>query len=824
MQSLVHDLRYALRQLRNSPGFTITAVLTLALGIGANTAIFSVMNSVLLRGLPVPNPQELVYLHVIPGPPPGGSNTGNGETSFSEPVFEQLRQDHRAFADVIAFVPLSLSGKAPVRFGNTPEEAEGDMVSGNFFSGLRVQMSRGRGFTLEDEKNHAPVAVLSYSYWTRRFSRNPSVLGQSFFVKGVPFTVIGIAPDQFYGVEPGNSTDFWIPLQNRPELNAWSISPDFSTLYGTPRWWCLELIARLQSGVSPESAMAEANPLFAEAAYIGIGKPDPKARKTVLSFKPARGIEGLNSGSGYRRSILVSMTLVGLVLVIACVNVTTLLVAKKSARQREFSLRMALGASHPRIFQQLLLESVLLVMMGAALAWLFALVATRALAVWAEIESGLTPDGTVLLFTLAVSAIAALLFGLAPLYQATRAPVAMALKTTASSGHQTRLSRWSGNLVMGVQMALCFVLLVAAGLLMRTLHNYETTDLGMKTQGLLVFGITPQKTATKAQSLQFYRDLLDRLRSLPGVESTTVMENRLGAGWSNNNNVTLDGVMYKFADVPLRSNTVGPDYFHVLSVPVLHGREINDADTATSQRVAVVNETFVKKLLPNTDPLGHRLGGKDGYSIIGVVQDSKYTSVDEEPIPMAYYPYAQMGGAGHMEVEVRTTGNPLALMDSIRQAVRAIDPDLPLENPMTQRAEFEHSYQSQHLFSRLSSFFGLLAAFLVVIGLYGTLSYRVSRRTAEIGVRMALGAARSRVLWMLLRESLLVAALGLALGVPIAFFSAGVMESLLYNLKPRDPVTFGVSFVLVVVVCLAASFLPARRAAAIEPMVALRSE
>ena len=822
MRSLVHDLRYALRQLRNSPVFTLTAVLTLALGIGANTAIFSVMNSVLLRGLPVPDPQELVYLHVFPNQPPGASNTGNSDSSFSEPVFEQLRQDQRVFAAVMAFVPMSLSGKAAIRFGDTPEEAEGDLVSGNFFSGLGVKMARGRGFTHDDEKNHTAVAVLSYSYWKRRFSANPSVLGQSFFIKGIPFTVIGIAPEGFYGVDPGNSTDFWIPLQERPELNAWGMPPQSGTLYGTPRWWCLELIARLQKGVSAESAMVEANPAFAAAAYIGISKPDLKAPKSVLAAKAARGIEGLDTESSYQRSMLVLMTLVGLVLVIACVNVTTLLVAKKSARQREFSLRLALGASHPRIFQQLLMESLLLVVAGAVLAWFFALAATRTLAVWAEIESGLAPDSTVLIFTLAISAIAALLFGLAPFYQATRSPAVLALKTGAASGRQTRLSRWSGNMVMSAQMALCFVLLVAAGLLLRTLSNFENTDLGMKTEGLLVFGITPQNAANNAQSLQFYRDLLDRLRRLPGVESATVMENRLGSGWSDNNSVVLDGVEHSFDEVSLRSNMVGPDYFHVLGVPVIQGREISEADTPTSQRVAVVNETFVKRLLPHTDPLGHRLGKKT--TIIGVVKDSKYTRVSEKPQPMAYYAYTQMDGVGHMEVEVRTTGRPTALLDSVRKLVQSMDPNLPVENPMAQQAVFEHSYQAAQMFSRLSTFFGLLAAFLVVIGLYGTFSYRVSRRTAEIGVRMALGAARPTVLWMLLRESLMVAAMGLAIGLPIALFSAGLMDSLLFGLKPRDPATFAVSLVVVVLVGLMAIFLPARQSASIEPMKALRSE
>ena len=826
MNTFLQDLRYALRQMRQAPVFAITAILTLALGIGANTAIFSVMNAVLLRGLPVPDPQQLFYAHVPQGQPSGASNTGNSTTSFSQPVFEALRQDHRAVSDLMAFVPLSFSGKVAVRFGNdAADEAEGDEVSGNFFSGLGVQLLRGRGFTLDDEKNHAAVAVLSYSYWTRRFSRNPSVLGQPFYVKGVPFTVIGIAPEKFYGVEPGSSSDFWIPFQNRQELNAWGTPPQYGSLYGTPTWWCLEMVARIKPGISPDAAAAEVDPVFQQAAYIGLGRPDPGDQKRTLMFKPARGIEGLDDDDMYRTGIIVLMTLVSLVLLIACVNVTTLLMARKSARQREFSLRLALGARYGRIFRQLLLESTVLVSAGAVVAWGFALLATRALAVWAEIKSGLAPDATVLTFTLAICAMLCVLLGLAPLRQVTNAPVMMAIKTPSGAAIQTRVGKWGGNLAMSAQITLCFVLLVAAGLLLRTLRNYEATRLGIKVQGLLVFGITPQRSADTAQNLIFYRNLLDRLRMLPGVESSTVMENRLGSGWSDNNNAVVDGVERSFKEAPVRSNNVGPDYFHVLGVPVVLGREITDADAAASPRVVVVNETFVKKLLPNTNPLGHQLGGgKHPYTIVGVVKDSKYTKVDEEAQAMAYYPYTQSGGIGHMEVELRTERQPLALLSSIRLMVRNLDPGIPLENPQTQQAAFEHSYQWQQMLAKLSSFFGLLAAFLVALGLYGTLAYRVSRRQAEIGVRMALGAARMRILWMILRESLLIMALGLAAGLPIALLSGGVMRSMLYGLHPRDPLTVVLSLLVVLVVTLAASLLPARQAASVEPMKALRAE
>jgi len=823
MQVIFQELRYAVRQLLSSPWFTLTVVLTLALGIGANTAVFSVMNAVLLKGLPVPNPQELVYLHVPTGQPDGAGNTGNSTTSFSEPVFEDLRQDHHAFADLMAFVPLAI-GKVAVRYGDAPEEAEGDMVSGNFFSGLGVSLARGHGFTLDDERAHSQIAVLSYSYWTRRFARNPSILGQDLFIKGNAFTIVGVAPEGFYGVEPGQSTDLWIPLQSRPDLNAWGSAPEYNTLYGTPTWWCLELIARLAPGVTPSQALAEVTPRFQRVAYTGLSAPDPKANKVTLALQAARGIDVLDNASTYRTGVRVLMTLVGLVLVVACTNVAMLLVAKKSARQREFSLRLALGAGRWQIFRQLLLESILLVAIGAALGWFFALVATRALAAWSQIETGLVPDGTVLLFTLVICAAAALVFGLAPLIPALRAPVAGSLKTSASTAYRTRSGKWGGNVVMATQMTFCFVLLVAAGLLLRTLENYQNTNLGLRAQGLLVFGITPQKTSSTSQNLLFYRTLLDRLRRLPGVESVTLAENRPGSGWSDNDSATIDGVKRSYSEAPLRSNTIGPDFFHVMGVTVINGRDISDADTEASPLVAVVNETFAKRLMSGMNPIGHQLGDKLRHTIVGVVKDSKYTSVDENPIPMAYYAYTQSRGVTHLEVEVRVSGVGTAILPSIAEAVRALDPNLPLENPMTQQAVFENSYSQQRLFSRLSAFFGLLAALLVAIGLYGTLAYRLARRTSEIGVRMALGARPGQVLGLLLRENLAVTAFGLAFGLLIALVSAGMMKSLLFGLHPRDPVTFVVAFLTVMLVSLAASFLPARQAAAIPPMQALRTE
>jgi predicted permease len=820
--NIAADIRYAFRQLRKFPVFACIAILTLALGIGATTAIFTVMNAVLLRSMPVPNPQQLVYLHVPDGQPYGAHSTGDSDTSFSLPVFEAMRLDHRAFSEVIAFVPMSADGKVAVRMGNdSPEQASSEMVGGNFFSGLGVGISRGRGFSAEDENQHAAVAVLNYAYWTRRFSRDPSVLGQTMYVRGIPFIIVGIAAEGFPGVEPGSLTDFWIPLQRRAEFNPWGRPSDL-TLYGSPNWWVLRLIARLAPNVSAPQAVAEANPGFQAAAYADLGTPDPKHPKVTLQLAPAKGIQGL--GDNDREPITILMALVTLVLLIACSNVAMLIVARNASRQRDFSLRMALGAQRSVLLRQLLIESGLLVFAGTALGWLFASSAAPALAAWSELKVNLAPDHTIFLFTGTVSVLAAVAFGLAPLRVATNAPVSSALRASASTSYQKGRS---GNAILALQVALCFTMLTAAGLLLRTLLNYEWTNLGMRTEGLLVFGITPQKATTDEARFAFYRSLLDRMRALPGVESATFLDARLGSGWSGNDEPIVDGVKYSYAQVPLRTNDVGPDYLHVLGIPLLEGRDIEDKDTQTSQRVAVVNETFVKKLLPNTNPIGHRLGNpKDHpYTIVGVAKDSKYRSVDEKPRAMAYYPYTQDGDASHtLQTELHTEGDPLALLASVERAVHEMDPNLPLEKPMTQMAVFEDSYSQQRLFARLAMFFGLLAALLVGIGLYGTLSYRMSRRSAEIGVRMALGAQRTQVLGMVLRECFWIAAIGAAIGIPLALVSGRLMSSMLYELASYDPLTLCVALAGVAGISLAAGFLPARRAASIDPMQALRSE
>ena len=826
MPALLHDLRYAIRQLRKTPGFTSVCVLTLALGIGANTTVFSVMNAVLLQSLPVSDPQRVVYLRTS-NPPHRTGTIGSNET-FSYPVYDALRQQHGALTKVMAYVPLS-TGKVAVRYGAQPEEAEGDMVSGNFFSGLGIRLVRGHAFTEKDEASHAPIAVISYNYWTQRFSRSPDVMGKTLYVNGVPITIVGIAAEDFEGVESGNSTDFWIPLQSRAELNAWG-NPleDGKNYIQNQTWWCMRMLGRLAPGVSQTQAVAQLQSTFQTAAYIGLGNPEPGEKRPVLSLQDAKNFPGYDEQ--YGKPLRMLMAMVGLVLLIALSNVVMLLMARNATRLREFSLRLALGAGRRELFRQLLTESLLLVALGGVLSWLFAAVATHALGAWAQIESSLAPDHTVLLFTLSILAAAALLFGLAPLRVALSAGPGLVLKTSSATATTDAGKTRTGKIIVTLQMALCLVLLVGGGLLIRTLRNLQSIPLGFSTEGLVVFGVNPQNMHSIPEGVAFYQNLMSKLRVLPGVKSVTIMEERLGSWWSDNSDMMVDGKMSGMIDGSsgtVRSNVAGPDFFHTLGVPVLEGRDFADSDTATSPHVGIINEQFAKRFLPNQNPLGHVIGTDNGQykmTIVGVVKDHKYRSIDEAPIPMAWYMYDQIPIIGKMNVELRVHGEPLAILPAARKALQQIDPNLPLIEPMTQRAQYETTISNQLLFARLAGFFGLLAVVLVATGLYGTLAYRVNNRTVEIGVRMAVGAQRGQVVWMVLRDSLLLTAIGVGIGIPLAALVAKALTASLYGVKPWDAATYGLALCGVALVAVAASMVPARRAANVDPLTALRSE
>ncbi|HZD31354.1 MAG TPA: FtsX-like permease family protein, partial [Candidatus Angelobacter sp.] len=556
--------------------------------------------------------------------------------------------------------------------------------------------------------------------------------------------------------------------------------------------------------------------------------PKTGEHPTQFSMERTRGLESYSDD--YRRPLYLLMSLVALVLVIACANVALLLIARNQVREREFSLRLAVGAGRKHLFWQLLTESLLLVLGGGMLGWLFAGLGTRTLAAWSGIESKLQPDSTVLAFTLAILVLAAIIFGLAPLRSALSAAPGATLKTSSTSLTADRQKQRFGRLVVTMQMALCIVLMVSAGLLLRTLTHLENVPVGMRLQGLVVFGVNPQGLQTQPQVIEFYRSLLTHLRTLPGVESVTLAEQRPGTGWSDNEIALVDGRVPDAGggqQSPMRLNSVGPDFFHVMGIPVLLGRGLLDSDTETSQKVAVVNETFAQRYLPNQNPLGHHLGHAHGERIIvGVVSRNKYTSLREKDIPMAWLPYTQLdaNGISAMHVEMHVAGDPLAVLPAAAKALHDLDPDLALVDPRTQRDQFDESINDQRLFSRLSIFFGLLAGFLVAIGLYGTLAYRASHRTREIAVRLAVGAQREQVLWMMLRESLILVLGAIAVGLPLAFGTALLLRSMLFGVTSKDPLSYLGALLAVAAVGLLASLVPARRAASTDPMRALRSE
>jgi predicted permease len=696
-----------------------------------------------------------------------------------------------------------------------------ELVSGNFFTGLGVHAACGRVLSADDETQHNPFTELSYAYATLRFGDACSAIGHTINIKGVPFTVVGVTASSFKGIDAG-PTDIWIPFQTRPELNAWG-STDGS-FYSTPNWWCMLMMARVKPGVTQAAAEASLNPLFQRAAYEPLGgKPAQGEKPMALGLVQAQGIPG---AEGNKQPLLIMQVMVGMLLIIACGNVLMLLAVRNAARAREFCVRLALGGSRMRLARQLLAESFVLVCGGTALGLVFALIATRVLARWADLETVPRPDLNVLTFTLLISAAAALALGVGPAFFASRIGIADAMKNSATTAHRDRRRVALGNFLTALQLALCLTLLVGTGLLVRTMQNLKQINVGFPTSGLLVFGISPQMP-DQAKTATFYRDLIVKLQTVPQVKSVTLTGNRIASGWSNNYDAIVDGQTPKNVDsTSLRWNSAGPDFFTTLGVPLLAGRDFQVTDTAKSGPVAIVNKTFVQRFLRGGNALGHTASftPKTSFTIVGVVQDNKYTGVEEETRAMAWFPFTQVGNFDTMQVELRTSGPALAALPAVRAAVAQFAPDLALLQPRTQQAEFDRSISTQILLARLSTSFAVLAIILVTIGLYGTISYSVKRRTTEVGIRVALGAKRSAVVWMILRSGILLCAIGLAIGLPLVFASSRYLASLLYGVTPLDPLSIAYAALGILAVGFIATFVPARRAASIDPMCALRYE
>jgi predicted permease len=831
-EHIAQDVRYGVRTMLRSPGLMIVAVLSLALGIGANTAIFSLMDAVMLRTLPVEEPHQLVLFG--DGRASGSiDDFPNSSTRlFSYPFYREIQKENQVFSGVAAILSLSFGAHGTVEGNQSMEQVTSELVSGTYFSVLGVNPALGRTLAETDDQTPGggPVAVASYSWWNRRFGRDPSIVGKKVTIGATVYTVVGVAPPEFFGTTVGQSPDLWIPLSMEKQISpGWNglDSKFFQSLY---------IIGRLKPGIRAEQAGADVNVLFKQILHEYAG-PQPSQQRLgdiqhaqIELTSVARGLSRLRRQFSEPLEIL--MAVVGLVLLIACANIANLLLARSTARRREIAVRQALGAGRSRLIRQLLTESLLLALIGGVLGIAFASWANHLLL--AMVSGGPQPlpldvriNTRLLMFTLVVSLLTAILFGAAPALRATRLKLADSLKEGRGPvGAQAR-NPLAKALVVS-QVAFSLVLLVGAGLFLRTLINLANVDTGFNKENVLCLQIDATAVGYKedARLGDLYQQIEQRVAALPGVRAASFSFFTFNEGaWDDE--VSVQGYMPP-GDRDVLHNVVGANYFATMGIPLLAGRAFGPQDTASSTKVAIINETMARRLFPPGSPMGHRfgIGGPDhaaDMEVIGVVKDAKYERLKEDPQPADYIPYTQ-----HIQYlgdfEARFSGDRQSIIPEVRRAIGEVNPNLPISDVKTLAEQVDRSVVSQRLIAQLSAFFGLLAVFLACIGIYGLMSYAVTRRTNEIGIRMALGAGRPNVLWLVMREILILVAFGIAIGVPVALAGDRLVSSMLFGLSPTDPLTVVAATVLLLAVAAVAGYLPARRASRVDPMVALRYE
>lgn len=841
LESLSQDVRYGLRKLRKSPGFAFIAILSLTLGIGANTAIFTLLNAVLLRPLPVQRPSELVLFGN--GQAQGSTiSIPDGNTKlFSYAFFRDLRQKNTSFSGIAAVDSNQFATKASIG-GAAYQTAHVDLVSGSYFSVLGVPAFLGRTIDESDDsvEDAGPVAVASYSWFQRQFNGDPSALGKTIRIQSHDYTLVGVARPGFYGYTVGQSTDLWIPLSMEKAFSR----PGWNGL-GANFFQSLYLIGRLKPGVTAIQASTETNLLFNQIirSYLG-PQPSQKhlddlAHASVQLTPGGRGVSYLRYAFSVPLEIL--MAIVALVLLIACANIANMLLARGVARTHEVAMRMALGASRRRIVFQLFTESVLLAILGAvagtAVAWKASAVLLKMATPGPDpVPLSLTPDLTVLGFTLGIAVATALLFGMLPAFRATGVEFTPALKDGRGSSSATTRGALARSLIVG-QVALSVVLLVVAGLFVRSLIHLSDVDMGFDKHNVLDFSLDsstanlPHGTADEIRSVRLQEQIEDRVQSIPGVQTDGFAFFTFNqGGWTD---------LVLFQGIPRTQenghdvffNITGKGFFSTMGIQLVEGRLFNAQDTQTSNKVAVINETMARRFFPKGSAIGHRFGIGEipdhpgEKEVIGVVKDAKYTSLTEGTQMAAYFPCTQNPGFfGNFVVRYAPAANRQEIISRTRHAIAEINSNILVNNITSLEEQVDGSIATQSLIGRLSTFFGIVAVFLASIGINGLLSYSVARRTSEFGVRLALGARSHTLFWMILRESILLLALGLAIGVPIALSSTRILKSQLYELSPIDPTAISVAIAAVSVMTIAAAWLPARRATKIDPMRALRTE
>jgi len=839
METLLRDVRQAWRMLRKSPALTAVVVLSLGLGIGGNTAIFTLIDAVMLKALPVQRPGELVLFG-------DGSSRGfiSGITGtwniFPYPFYESVRKSDPSFQGIGAF--RTEMDRLSVRSQGANQAAQvawGRLVSGNYFSVLGVQARLGRTLRLEDERPNAqPAAVMSYAYWNHAFNRDPSVVGRVFNIIGVPVTVVGVAPPEFFGESVETPVaDFWLPMTLIPRF-----MPGESPLEDAEVNW-INLMGRLKPGVRLEQAQAGANVAFQQFLMKNAGTSLPAARRQerqqsrIVLTPGASGVSYLRFH--YSEPLKILMALVGLVLLIACANVANVLLSRSAARRKEISMRLALGASRGRLIRQLLTESLLLAALGAGVGVVFATWGVNALVGMVagsgdSLPLNVRPDTFILSFTVALSLLTGVVFGLVPALQATKLDLASSLKGGMSGSQPGIRSRLAKILVVS-QVALSLPLLVGAVLFVQTLQKLETQDLGFNHQQVLEVGIDPVIAGYKTSQLNaLYRSLLDRVERVPGVRMASLsLHSPMSTNWSGS--ISVEGYtppVNEYASA--QWVTIGPRYCETEGMKLLLGRDIGSRDNESAPRVAVVNESFVHRYLGNQYPIGRRFSmdvpaKRYDIEIVGVVKDFKFNEPRQEFWPVVFLPLLQLTDPNDRmryasDLNVRTLGNPSTVASAIRKAVQDVDKNLPITGIATVKELLDEALTKERLIAKLSASFSLLSLVLASLGLYGVMSYAISRRTGEIGIRMAMGAGRGDVARMVVRETLLVACIGVSIGVTAAVAGTRLIEGQLFGLAATDPVTISLAAAVMIAVSLAAGYLPARRASRVDPMVALRHE